>query len=101
MALAGYKPVIEYCGGTEIGGGYITGYARSTRCTFRIHDTRTRFKFLYSLMTRETSLTTAKFLLFRPRSVSQQACLTPTTMTSILRERQDQIYVATVMRLNG
>ncbi len=25
MAQAGNKPVIEYCGGTEIGGGYITG----------------------------------------------------------------------------
>ncbi len=25
MSLAGYKPVIEYCGGTETGGGYITG----------------------------------------------------------------------------
>lgn len=25
MSLAGGKPVIEYCGGTEIGGGYITG----------------------------------------------------------------------------
>lgn len=25
MARAGYKPVIEYCGGTEIGGGYVTG----------------------------------------------------------------------------
>ena len=25
MALAGMRPVIEYCGGTEIGGGYITG----------------------------------------------------------------------------
>lgn len=25
MQLAGNKPVIEYCGGTEIGGGYITG----------------------------------------------------------------------------
>jgi len=25
MWLAGYKPVIEYCGGTEIGGVYITG----------------------------------------------------------------------------
>ena len=25
MKLAGYRPVIEYCGGTEIGGGYITG----------------------------------------------------------------------------
>ncbi len=25
MFLAGYAPVIEYCGGTEIGGGYITG----------------------------------------------------------------------------
>ncbi len=25
MALAGYRPVIEYCGGTEIGGGYVTG----------------------------------------------------------------------------
>ena len=25
MALAGYRPVIEYCGGTEIGGGYLTG----------------------------------------------------------------------------
>jgi acetyl-CoA synthetase len=25
MSLAGGRPVIEYCGGTEIGGGYITG----------------------------------------------------------------------------
>ncbi|MGE5607909.1 MAG: AMP-binding protein [Bacillota bacterium] len=25
MHLAGYRPVIEYCGGTEIGGAYITG----------------------------------------------------------------------------
>ena len=25
MYLGNYKPVIEYCGGTEIGGGYITG----------------------------------------------------------------------------
>ena len=25
MSLADYKPVIEYCGGTEIGGGYVTG----------------------------------------------------------------------------
>ncbi|WP_019504730.1 AMP-binding protein [Pleurocapsa sp. PCC 7319] len=24
MSLAGYKPIIEYCGGTEIGGGYLT-----------------------------------------------------------------------------
>ena len=25
MCLAGYKPIVEYCGGTEIGGGYLTG----------------------------------------------------------------------------
>ena len=25
MARAGYKPVIEYCGGTELGGGYVAG----------------------------------------------------------------------------
>jgi acetyl-CoA synthetase len=25
MHLAGYRPIIEYCGGTEIGGAYITG----------------------------------------------------------------------------
>src|SRR6201999_1221580 len=25
MHLAGYRPVIEYCGGTEIGGAYISG----------------------------------------------------------------------------
>ncbi len=25
MMLAGYKPIIEYCGGTEIGGGFLTG----------------------------------------------------------------------------
>src|SRR5947207_7575857 len=25
MYLAGYKPILEYCGGTAIGGGYITG----------------------------------------------------------------------------
>lgn len=24
-AMAGYKPVIEYCGGTEIGGGFLGG----------------------------------------------------------------------------
>ena len=24
MARAGYRPVVEYCGGTEIGGAYIT-----------------------------------------------------------------------------
>jgi acetyl-CoA synthetase len=37
MALAGYRPVIEYCGGTEIGGGYLTGTvvqpAAPTVCT--------------------------------------------------------------------
>ena len=26
MSRAGYQPVIEYCGGTEIGGGYITSF---------------------------------------------------------------------------
>jgi acetyl-CoA synthetase len=25
MSLAGYRPVIEYCGGTEIGGGFVSG----------------------------------------------------------------------------
>ena len=25
MSLAEYRPIIEYCGGTEIGGGYVTG----------------------------------------------------------------------------
>jgi len=25
MFLGGYRPIVEYCGGTEIGGGYITG----------------------------------------------------------------------------
>ena len=25
MSTAGYRPIIEYCGGTEIGGGYLTG----------------------------------------------------------------------------
>ena len=37
MALAGYRPVIEYCGGTEIGGGYLTGTvvhpSAPTNCT--------------------------------------------------------------------
>ena len=37
MALAGYRPVIEYCGGTEIGGAYVTGTviqpAAPTTCT--------------------------------------------------------------------
>ena len=26
MSLAGYKPIIEYCGGTEIGGAYLIKY---------------------------------------------------------------------------
>lgn len=43
MALAGYRPVIEYCGGTEIGGGFLAGtllqpaspstFSTSTLCT--------------------------------------------------------------------
>lgn len=38
MALGGYRPVIEYCGGTELGGAYATGTllhpaAPSTFCT--------------------------------------------------------------------
>lgn len=24
-AMAGYKPIMEYCGGTEIGGGFLSG----------------------------------------------------------------------------
>lgn len=32
MSLAGYKPVIEYCGGTEIGGAYITSTVIENNC---------------------------------------------------------------------
>jgi acetyl-CoA synthetase len=35
MSRAGYRPIMEYCGGTEIGGGYITGtmlQAQSPSC---------------------------------------------------------------------
>lgn len=32
MSLAGYKPIIEYCGGTEIGGAYITSTLLENNC---------------------------------------------------------------------
>ncbi|GMH37525.1 hypothetical protein BSKO_05398 [Bryopsis sp. KO-2023] len=32
-AQAGYKPVIEYCGGTEIGGGFLTGTLLQPQCS--------------------------------------------------------------------
>ncbi|EPS70528.1 hypothetical protein M569_04232, partial [Genlisea aurea] len=32
MGRAGYKPVIEYCGGTEIGGGFVTGSLLQNQC---------------------------------------------------------------------
>ena len=32
MSLAGYKPVIEYCGGTEIGGGYVSSTVIQPNC---------------------------------------------------------------------
>lgn len=32
MHLAGYKPVIEYCGGTEIGGGFLSGTLLQPAC---------------------------------------------------------------------
>lgn len=32
MSLAGYKPVIEYCGGTEIGGSYISSSVVQKNC---------------------------------------------------------------------
>ena len=52
MALAGYRPVIEYCGGTEIGGGFLSGtllqpaspstFTTPTLCTrLVLLDTRT------------------------------------------------------------
>jgi len=30
--VPGYAPVIEYCGGTEIGGGYVTGTVEQAQC---------------------------------------------------------------------
>ena len=32
MSLAGYKPVIEYCGGTEIGGAYLSSTVIENNC---------------------------------------------------------------------
>lgn len=32
MSLAGYKPVIEYCGGTEIGGAYVSSTVIQANC---------------------------------------------------------------------
>ncbi len=32
MSLAGYKPIIEYCGGTEIGGSYLTSTVIEKNC---------------------------------------------------------------------
>lgn len=32
MGRAQYKPIIEYCGGTEIGGGFITGSLLQPQC---------------------------------------------------------------------
>ena len=32
MAMAGYKPVIEICGGTEIGGGFLAGSMLQPQC---------------------------------------------------------------------
>lgn len=32
MSRAGYKPIIEYCGGTEIGGGFVTGSFLQNQC---------------------------------------------------------------------
>lgn len=32
MGRAHYKPIIEYCGGTEIGGGFITGSLLQPQC---------------------------------------------------------------------
>lgn len=32
MSLAGYKPIIEYCGGTEIGGAYISSTLLQPNC---------------------------------------------------------------------
>ena len=37
MGAAGGKPVIEYCGGTEIGGGYITGTVLHRRGAVDLH----------------------------------------------------------------
>ena len=45
MSLAGYKPVIEYCGGTEIGGGYITGTRVQPAAPFDVHNASTRCGF--------------------------------------------------------
>ncbi len=47
MSLAGYRPVIEYCGGTEIGGAYISGTIVQPASPASLHHPGVRSRLLH------------------------------------------------------
>ena len=100
MSLAGYKPVIEYCGGTEIGGGYVTGTRVQPAAPSTFTTPALGLDFLIFDDEGNPSDNGEVFIV-PPSSVSQQASSTPTTMPFTSQKHPDRICVATGTRLNG
>ena len=91
MHLAGYKPVIEYCGGTEIGGGYIAGtlVQPASPGTFTTPALGSAFE----ILDEEGAATVNGELFLRPPAIGLSR--------QLLNGDHHQVYYAGVPRIEG
>ena len=87
MSLAGYKPVIEYCGGTELGGGYIgSTMAQPNVPADVLHAVVWHRSWCWSMKRRGRSRR-ARCSWFRRPSACRRSCCTTTITPSISTKR--------------
>lgn len=91
MALAGYRPIIEYCGGTEIGGGYLSATMEqpAAPATF----TTPAFGLGIAIYDERDSPSETGELYLMPPSIGLS--------TELLNQNHEQVYLSGTPQLEG
>lgn len=91
MSLAGYKPIIEYCGGTEIGGAYVSSTVLQPNYP-SLFSTPT-FGLNFTILDEHGKHSTIGEVAIIPPSIGLS--------TSLLNANHHQVYFANMPTLNG
>ncbi len=98
-ALAGMKPVIEYCGGTEIGGGYITSFVTEPNVPAAFNTPAVGLSF--TILDSENRFTEMGELFIAPPSVGLSTTLLNRDHRSTYYEQTPSVRGFPVLRRHG